>query len=245
MTLPIDKINLVKFLTPVGNITDKCVLKFAEDRIYTLAATPDTNIILYACASLKNTSESVPVRVNIADVKKLLTGIDCFDSDLSFTLADNHIYCSTTTASGEYFKYYLVDDSIIKEYPLNINKITSLNFDTIFDIDRKKLAEISKGSSYARATQKIYFFCRDNKVYAELNDHAYQNIDNITFQVTSQYEGEMISTMLPLDLEIFRILNSLKCETVKVKINNQNKVVMFTVNDGDLELKYIISTLVK
>ena len=51
--------------------------------------------------------------------------------------------------------------------------------------------------------------------------------------------------MLPLMLEIFRNLISLRCESVKVKINNENKVIMFCVTDNNVELKYIISTLVK
>jgi hypothetical protein len=244
MTLPLDKSTLVRFLAPVGQITEKCVLKVTEDKLYTLSATPDTNIILYACVKIDNANKESS-RINISDVKKLLVGIDCFEDDLTFSLKENHLLCSTNSLSGEYFKYHLVDDAIIKEYPLNINKIVNLNFNTSFDVNKKKLADIARGSSYARSTQKIYFFCKNNIIYAELNDFAYQNVDNITFMITDVYEGETISSMLPLDLEIFRILNSLKCETVKVKINNENKVVMFSVNDGEVELKYIISTLVK
>lgn len=243
--LPIDKKTLLRFLGPVSRLGDKSVVKMYKDKIYTLATSDDNNIILYAAAAISDNTSADVVRLNIADVKKFLRAVECFEEDLHFYLKNNHIYCETSELNGAYFKYHLVDDSIIKETPISVEKISNLNFDTEFNISNKKLSEISRGSSYAVDTQKIYFYTKDGAVFSELTDHTIQNIDSITLRVADTYVGQPIKGLLPLMLEIFRNLTSLKCENVKVKINNENKVIMFCVTDNSVELKYIISTLVK
>ena len=243
--LPIDKKVLIKFLGPVSRLGDKSVVKFYKNKIYTLMSSEDNNIILYATSTFSGTEINELVRLNLSDVKKLLRAVECFEEDLNFYLKDNHIYCETSTLNGEYFKHHLVDDSIIKETPISIEKISNLNFDIEFDINSKKLSELSRGSSYACDTHKIYFYTKDGAVYSELTDKEIQNIDSITFKISDSFVGQPIKGMLPLVLEVFRNLTNLKCESVKVKINNEYKVIMFCVTDYNVELKYIVSTLVK
>ena len=243
--IPVSKNILIKFLSPVSRLGDKSVLKIFKNKIYTLTTSEDSNIILYASYTLEQEAASELLRLNIADIKKLLRAVECFDEDLNFYLKDNHIFCETVTLNGAYFKYHLVDDSIIRETPISIEKISSLNFDTEFIIPSKKLVEISRGSAYAVDSQKIYFYTKDDAVFSELTDQTIQNIDSITIRVSDSFTGQPIKTMLPLMLEVFRNLTYLKCENVKVKINNENKVIMFCVTDSNVDLKYIISTLVK
>ena len=204
----------------------------------------DNTIILYA-TSISTEEVSDLIKINISDVKKLLRAVDCFEEELNFYLKDNHIFCETETLNGEYFKYHLVDDSIIKETPISVEKISNLNFDVEFDISSKKIAELARGSSYAADTHKIYFYTKDGAVYSELTDKEIQNIDSITFKIADSFTGQPLKGMLPLIMEVFRNLTSLKCEGVRVKINNEYKVIMFCVTDNNVELKYIVSTLVK
>jgi len=243
--LPIDRKNITKFLGPVSRLGDKSVIKVYKNKMYTLMASSDSSIILYASATLLDSSIKECIKLNIADVKKLLRAVECFEDDLVFYLKDNHIFCETVAQDGAFFKYHLVDNSIIKDAPISIEKISNLIFDTEFEINNKKLAEIARGSSYACDTTKIYFYTKDSAVYSELTDHTIQNIDSITLKIADTFIGQPVKGMLPLMLEVFRNLTSLKCENVKVKINNEYKVIMFCVNDNNVELKYIISTLIK
>ena len=243
--IPINKQTLIKFLTPVSRLGDKSIVKLYKDTIYTLTTSADNNIILYASSNLGTEINQNIIKLNIADVKKLIRAVDCFEEDLNFFLKDNHIYCETSDLTGACFKYHLVDDSIIKETPVSVEKISSLAFDTSFSISNKKLTEISRGSSYAADTQKIYFYTKNSAVFCELTDQTIQNIDSITLKMSDSYEGQPIKGMLPLMIEVFRNLTSLKCESVKVKINNENKVIMFCISEDNVDLKYIISTLVK
>lgn len=243
--IPVNKLTLLKFLAPVSRLGDKSVVKLYKNKLYTLTTSDDNNIILYASHTLAESATAEIIRLNIADIKKFLRAVECFEEDLNFYLKNNHIYCETATLNGAYFKYHLVDDSIIKETPISVEKISNLNFDTEFSISNKKLAEISRGSSYAVDTQKIYLYTKDDAVFSELTDQTIQNIDSITLRISDTFTGQPIKNMLPIMLEIFRNLVSLKCESVRVKINNENKVIMFCVTDNNVELKYIISTLVK
>lgn len=243
--IPVSKNILLKFLSPVSRLGDKSIVKIFKKKIYTITTSEDSNIILYASYSLNEEASQEIIRLNIADVKKFLRAVECFEEDLNFYLKDNHIFCETSNLNGAFFKYHLVDDSIIKETPISVEKISNLNFDTEFSISNKKLAEISRGSSFAVDTQKIYFYTKNESVFSELTDQTIQNIDSITLKISDSFTGQPIKGMMPLMLEVFRNLTSLKCESVKVKINNENKVIMFCVNDNNVELKYIISTLVK
>lgn len=243
-TLPIDKHSLIKFLSPLSRLGDKGVIRVHGNKMYTLMSSADTNIILYASASFNKNVDTL-IRLNVADIKKLLRAIECFDEELIINIKDNHILCETESLNGAYFKYHLVDDSIIKDAPISIEKISKINFDTEFVIQSKKLTEISRGSAYACDTNKIYFYTKENAVYSELTDKEIQNIDSITLKISDSFEGQPIKGMLPLVFEVFRNLTSLRCDSVKVKINNEYKVIMFCVNENNVELKYIVSTLIK
>lgn len=244
INLPIDKFSLLKFLSPISRLGDKAVIRIHNNTIYTLTSSADTNIILFA-STLFDSHINNDLRLNIVDIKKLIRAIECFDEDITFNIKDNCIYCETVSLNGSFFKYHLADDSILKEAPISREKISNLNFDTEFTLTNKKLSDLAKGSSFACNTDKIYFYTKNNSVYAELTDKEIQNVDSITFNVSEEYTGVPVKGMLPLVFEVFRNLTSLKCESVRVKINNEYKVVMFCVIENNVELKYIISTLIK
>lgn len=239
----IDRVTLIKFLTPLSKLGDKAVLKIGNKKIYSLMSSEDSNIILYASSSL--TEQEIVARINIIDIKKFIAALDCFEEEMFFYLKDNYILCESQSLTGTYFKYHLVDDSIIRDASISIEKISKLNFDTEFTINRKNLADIGKGSFFTADTNKIYLYTRDDCVYAELTDREIQNTNSITFKVSDNFTGTPVKELLALNYEIFRNLTTLRCESVKVKINNENKVVMFNIIENNIELKYIISTLIK
>lgn len=239
----IDRTTLIKFLSPLSKLGDKAVLRIGDQKIYTVMSSEDSNIILYASSKLIEQSNSA--RINVIDIKKFIAALDCFEEEMFFYLKDNYILCESQSLSGTYFKYHLVDDSIIKDTSISIEKISKLNFDTEFALNRKNLADIAKGSFFTADTNKIYLYTKDDCVFAELTDKEIQNTNSITFKVSDSFTGMPVKDLLTLNYEIFRNLTTLRCENVKVKINNENKVVMFNIIENNIELKYIISTLIK
>jgi len=246
--IPIAKSFLEKLLKPVNRLSESCILKSDNSGLYTICSSSDNTVILYAKIKLPNVIEN-NVRLNLINIKKLLCGLDCLgnDGDFSIECNENNIKCSSTDKDGEntHFKYHLVDDTVIKECPVSINKIADLNFDTEFVISTEKIKQIMSGYAFASDLTKIYFSTKEDQVYAEINDKTLQNVDNITIKISEEFVGEPISQEIPLNTEVFKSLSSCRTD-VRVKINNKYKVFVFqNRDDNDVELKYIISALVK
>jgi len=80
---------------------------------------------------------------------------------------------------------------------------------------------------------------------AEIDDKTLQNVDNISLIASSSFEGENLTQPTPISMEVFKNL-ALCRNDIKVKINNQYKVFVFqNTEDENIELKYIMSALVK
>jgi len=246
--IKVPKQYLEKILKPVNRLTESCVLKIKSESLYSICSSADNTVILYASVKLPEKTETL-ARLNIISIKKLLSGLHCLGDrdDFSIEHHTNHIICSNIDQKGNkaHFKYHLVDDTIVRECPVNINKISNLNFDTIFVLTKDKIKQILSGYAFASDTSKVYFSTKDGNVYVELDDKTLQNVDNITIHVNDSFEGEPISIAIPIPSEIFKNLATCKTD-VLVKVNSKHKVFIFqNKEDSDVELKYIISALVK
>jgi hypothetical protein len=246
--IPIPKSSLEKLLKPVNRLAESCVLRNDTESIFTLCSSSDSSVILYAKTKLPITIDKI--KLNIINIKKLLTGLDCLGDDGEFKIIknDNNIVCKSTNASsGEnnHFKYHLVEDNIIKESSVNIEKIASLKYDTVFDISLGKIKQIMSAYSFVNDVNKIYFYTKDDSVVAEIDDKSRQNIDNVSLIASQSFTGNPLLTPMSVKIEVFKLLASSKT-SIKVKINNEFKVFVFeTQEDENTQLKYIISALVK
>jgi hypothetical protein len=244
-TLPIPKTYLEKLLKPVNRITESCVLKTKKDLLYSVCSSNDNSVILYA--SCKLPVDIQETKLNIINIKRLLTGFDCLGDDGEFSLhvERNNITCySKNDKENTKFKYHLVDDGIIKESPVKIESIASLVFDTSFDIPLNKIKQIMSAYSFASDVSKIYFYSNNGKIYADINDKTMQNVDNVSLLISDSYEGNDLEP-ISIKIEVFKSLNSSK-QPIKVKISDKSKVFVFSTNeDNVVDIKYIISALVK
>lgn len=250
--ISVSKTCLEKILKPINRLTESCVLNITSSNLYSICSSPDNTVILYVKIPIKNQTkdEFNNLKLNLISIKKLLSGLECLGNDGVFSLKieDNYIRCENVneeTDEKTYFKYHLVDNSVVKEAPVNINKISSLVFDTEFTISLAKIRQLIHGYAFASDITKLYFSSQDNKIVGEINDKTLQNIDNISITLSTEYKGESIDTPTPVSIEIFKNLAQCKSD-VKVRINNQYKVFVFqNVEEEDIELKYIVSALVK
>jgi len=245
--ISISKEYLEKILKPINKISESCVLKGKDNFLYTVCSTEDKSVILYA--KLKTSSElEEPLKLNLISIKRLLSGLNSLGNlgDFSITLFENYIKCEVDK-DGEktHLKYHLVDDDIVKEFPLKIEKIVNLSFNTEFDLSPETSKRILAASSFATDAQKVYFGLTDNIITAEVNDKTIPNIDNMLIPITNKWKGDDLILDFPISIEIFKNLVSFKSD-IKVKINNESKVAIFNiVEDNLLELKYIVSALIK
>ena len=246
--IPLPKVYLEKILKPVNRLTESCVLKTKGNSLYTICSSEDNSVILYAKTKIPLEFEE-DIRLNIISIKKLLSGLDCLGSDGEFSakIEENRITCQLVSPENEktHFKYHLVDNSIIKECTLRIEKFSELTFDTEFVISANKAKQILSAASFASDVSKVYFSVFEDTLQAEVNDHTLQNVDNITIPITTKWEGDILEGNFPISLEIFKNLAAIKND-ITVKINNQFKIMLFNIKEEDnIELKYIVSALIK
>jgi hypothetical protein len=250
LLIPVPKTSLEKLLKPVNRLTESCVLKSVSDKLYTICSSDDNSVILIAQTGLP--VEIKDLNLNLINIKKLLTGLDCLGDDGLFKMIknQNHIICkSENDSNGEntHFKYHLVDDNIIKESTVTVESIKKIGFDTSFDIPVSKLKQIMSAYSFTSDVNKIYFYTKDDKVYADIDDKTLDNLDTVSMLINNSYDGQPISTPLALKIEVFKNLASSK-NPVKVRVTNSGNVKLFIFNiqeDDNTELKYLISALVK
>ena len=146
---------------------------------------------------------------------------------------------------NNHFKYHLVDDNIIRESTVSVEKIAALTPDTIFEISLAKVRQIMSAYSFVNDVNKIYFYTKDDKVFAEIDDKTLQNVDNVSLILSPDFQGQPLLSPMSVKIEVFKLLASSKT-SIKVKINNEFKVFIFeTQEDDNTQLKYIISALVK
>lgn len=232
---------LRQFLLPISKLADNISLNFTSEKMYATCNSNDGSVVLYAELRLE-TKTDIP-KLNIPDIKKFIRLLECIDQpDITLTITENAIRYNT---AGLKFNYFLIDDSYIQKSPVNPEKILGLKFDSSFILPVSKFNEVMKGSSITTDTDKLYFYTKESKVYAELNDHQRQNVNNITYLVTNDYDGQEITENIPLNLENFRILSGLTQQQFNVNINNSLKIVMFENTTSFVTTKFIISALVK
>lgn len=246
--LPIPKTTLEKLLKPVSRLTESCILKISKTDLYTICTPADNSLILYGKTTLP--VELQDNKLNIINIKKFLTGLNCLgdNGQFSILLNSNNIECKIQNLENNensHFKYHLVDDGIIKESTINVQKIARLNFDTEFEITQDKIKKIITAYSFVSDVSKIYFYHLDGKIQCEINDRTMQNVDNLSMVLTDKFIGDEIVCPIPVNIEVFKTLITSK-SPVKVKLNNEYKVFVFQTQEEDnVELKYIVSALVK
>jgi hypothetical protein len=241
--LSLNKENFVqKYLLPVSKLADNVSLSFNGEEIITTCASQDGSIVLLATYKAGVAVKGI-TRINLPDIKKFIRLLDCVDvNELALTIQGNHL---NYESSSYRFNYFLLEDSYMQRCPVNPEKINKLKYDSGFLLSTAKFNEVLKSSSIATDSDKLYFYTKDDKVYAELNDYERQNINNITLLVADKFVGEPIKSALPLNLENIRMLAGLKADNLTVKINNDLKVTLFQIEEQDINIKFIISALVK
>ena len=244
MDLKLDKKAFAdNFLNIISKAVDVASIKATKDGLYVVCNKPDTSIILLGKYNHALDIEQ-ETTLNIGDIKKLLRVIECIEEDeVTFKINSNHLLYKSNTMQ---FKYHFLDDAIVPKVSLKKEKIESLELDTFFDIEYKKLQEILKASSFTTDTNKIYLYGQPDGIYCELGDKEKSNTDNITLKVVDKIEGQPLTQSLPFNLDIFRVLSGVKFDKARVGINLKFKVMSFFVKPTDeTEFKFIISGLVK
>ncbi len=244
MKIVYERNSLIKNLfSPISKVTENCIVTINPKETHCVAVSQDGGIILYAQLDVENSEITQEINLNIPNIKRFLQAFDCInDPFIELKIESNHMAYSSPEIK---FKYFLLDDGVIEKPPIKIEKINSLKFDTSFQINNNIWSTLLKGASFTIDTNKIYFYSKDNKIFGELTDMSIQNSDSITFQIADSFTGNELKQVLPINMDIIRLIGSIKTEKVKASVNIENKVLLFEIIGIDNNMKFIVSSLVK
>ena len=232
-----------RFLMPISKVADKCVISIYPDHIQSLVSNTEGNPILYSkIDTTSDIGDSTEVTLNVPNINKLNRMMNCISDDVvDLTINSNSIEYNGDDMK---FKYHLLEDGVIEKSPVNLNKVKLLKFDTTFTISKEAVIEIIRGSSFSSETNKIYFYTKDDVVYADVTDKQISNIDSFTRKVTDEYDGDGLKKPILFSMEIFKLFAGIKQDVI-TKINSETRVLLFQFEDVDYKLKYIVAPLSK
>lgn len=242
MTIPIhNKTEFVdKFLTPLSRINNSCSLLLKGDKLTALVATPDASVILNAMWKFSD-EFAEENKLNIPDINKLIKVLDCIREDyVTLKINSNNI---SYNEKGIKFKYHLLEDGILSTPAINMEKVKALQFETEFGITNNDLQSLIKSSTFASETDKLYIRTGDGVVYSELTDKNKSNVDSIELVLSQEYTGSEIDNPLALSFEIIRTVSCNRFGNVATKINSSLGVLLFELNNSNVELIYVASGL--
>ena len=163
------------------------------------------------------------------------------EEEFSLNVESNHFKYSSPTVR---FKYFFLEDGVIKEPKFNFEKFDELvNFDYNFILSKEKIKEILKMSAIVEDASKVYIKFLANGVYAETTDKTLEDTNSVDILVTEKYDGFENHIGIPIEYALIKILNYSKCDMFDVKYSSERKVFMFIGKRDKYLCKYISSAL--
>ena len=233
--------NIKDFLKSISIFNDRVIFyKKDNDLIATVANNECVFRGIYKHVQFENI-QSEDFHLNIPDIRKLIKFIDLIpDDNISLEYNDNHLkYISKQLK----LKYFLLDDGIINECKLNIDKALTLQYDIDFDLDKTSIDKIIKLHSNNNNVTKLYLYTRDNCLYCDIADKLLVNTDEISICLKENINFNLEELIIPI--EVIRALNTTNFDSLKMQINISMAITLVTNEQKDYKIYYIISGLEK
>ena len=177
--------------------------------------------------------------LNIPSVRKLSKALDLIsEKEVEFDLNSNNLEYKGSKIK---FKYHVYSDGILVAPKLTLAKIQSLKYDYEFDVNKSFFTTLIKQSSIFKDTNKLYIFTENGKLYLSLWDKTMMNTDVLTIE-EDDVDFKMDECILKL--ENMQLIAFGDATEFTFKINEMG-VGRITLQNGNVELNYIISSLTK
>jgi hypothetical protein len=234
--LKFNKEDLKNFLEGLSKVSDTSILNLDNDEIYAISSSEDRSMFLWSKLEWDGDTKAT---LNLPSVKKLSKSLDLIgEKDLEFTLNSNNLEYKGKKIK---FKYHLYGDGILVAPKLTLSKIESLKYEYEFEVEKVFLTSLLKQASIFKDTNKLYIFTDNNKLYWSLGDKTMMNTDVLTIE-GDDVDFEMDDFIINLDNIQLLSFGDSKVFTLKI---NKMGIGNITLNNGNVELNYILSSLTK
>ena len=232
-----NRIDCIKYLEAISKINESTILNANQDLglISSLVSSADNTLILYS--ELSNIEVNYNGSINIPDIKKLTRVVDSIDTkDVSLLINSNNIEYKGKSLK---FKYHLYEDGFLTKPSINIDKIKSFNYNVKFTLKKDTINSIIKGSTFASETNKLYLYTEEGRLKGELTDRARHNTDVFAIDLG---EVDFELSPLPLNFDNIKLLSFIS-DDINFGINTEYGVTVIDINNNDIKLKYILTSL--
>lgn len=225
------------FLSPIESISSKVLLSINNDKISTIAVSPETGVILAIESDVESNMDGQ--KFAFADIRKFNTHLkkctDLEDNNQIIIDANKVKYNSSKWR----FTLTLLDESILGTPPFTRDKIDGFEIENSFVLRQDVIKELISLKAANKEAPKVYFKFLDDGVYADLTDYSISNTDVSGMKVCEKYTGGKNAVGCPVVFNVVQHLAKHKDTPFKVKYNG--KAFMFQTVKNGVSINYIIS----
>ena len=223
------------YLRPISALTEAIIIKNNDNKLECIANN-EQGLIIYASYDIELKDDIVLNIPNVRKLEKVLSFIEGNEVDLEYK--SNSLSYKDKKLR---FKYHFLDDNIIQAPKLSVSKIMSLPHNITFKIDSGQITELAKGAAFVAESEKLYFNIADNEIFAEITDKSNSSVDSYSIKVADIEDDTNVS--FPIHFDIVRLLGSANGDEITVKINTDQGLSMFEIENATTKLKYIVPGL--
>lgn len=184
--------------------------------------------------------------INIPDMSKFIKLLSMCDKDIfEFEIKKNYVYFKSDKVHGAKF---ILDDipaqKIDKRY--TFKWFNAFNPKYTATLSKKVLKELLHVSSFANASDKIYFYQQDGKLLAECNDRTLDNIDNISVVLSTEGTGVIENNVIIAVDTLSNVIaagNDFTFNIVKIGNNRISyEAILISTSLNGVSVKYFINS---
>lgn len=210
-----------------------------------ILAEDNSSIMLYSRVNRLNYGDHEDIVINVRNLSKFQVLIDMNKEDtFIFHVRNNHIYFESNKIPNAKF---ILDENPVRKIAKRINVDWFNSFDKHFSVTLKRsvIKEITSLARFASQSEKVYFYEKDGKILAELNDREQMNIDTISINVADEYEGYINGNII-LALDSLSAISSATEDVIIEVVNVGSHEALFcTINAANVLLKYLFASKIK
>lgn len=184
-------------VSATNNVYSKgATIKVYQNMLEIVAASIDNSISICSAISILNPNDinlngQEFINLYVSDLTKFIKLLDMSNSEIfEFEVKNNFIYFKSDNICGAKF---ILDDIPPQKLPASANykKFAKLKPKYSATITKNKVKDVVQASSFANSSDKVYFYQKDDKLIAELNDRTLANIDNISIILAENGTGNI------------------------------------------------------
>ena len=229
------------FIAPVSKIDNTPCVKIADGEL-SCFVDRGADVILFAKYHC-DVVDADRSNLILPDANNFIKALQCTNEEsITLKVEENRIKYSS---AGYRFRYFLFDEAVKRSNDHIFHQIKKLqeNNDTSFTITKDNLKQILRLLPLVTESSKMYMFTQDGGVYGDLKDKTLQNTNEFTACVSEKYTGsEIEQDRIIVNLELFRMLNTLNFSALEVFINSDASIVNVKCKLENAELNYVVSS---